>query len=709
MATIHSFIDIFETEFDVGEKKVALNKIVIPLIQRDYAQGRLDLEASRVRERFLTSLYDAVTGNSITLDFVYGDIDQNGVMIPLDGQQRLTTLFLLHWYVAKKENIPKEQYDFLKKFSYETRFSARDFCEELVNFNPSFTSLISKEIINQVWFPLDYKKDPTISSMLVMIDAIDESFKNTSGIWKRLVDNAITFYFLPIKDMGLTDELYIKMNSRGKPLTLFEHFKAEFERKMRKIDETLADRITSKIDFDWTNLLWRYRRRENLIDEEFLHYFKFICDMIGYQKKKVIYRDEFDLLKIYFSNEDALENILTLESYFDCWCNIDGYDSPALFLSSFMGYKHENGKIIVDSKIDIFEDCLSSYQIGGRKFTQKRTLLLYAITVYLRNQSRVTREEFIKRIRIINNLIQNSEDEISDRTKNNRIPSILAQIDSIILTGSFDDTIKNSFNENQLQEEKEKQEFLEKHPDLVEQVYLLEDHALLNGQISIVGLSNLSLTDRFYSLFTCNLDKIDCALMSTSNYSQQERNKWRYQVASTLLSAWHKLFHRSANAGFENTKNTLIKLLSSHESFTNQVLTEITNSFLRKCEEQHSYPWRYYYIKYDVFRPGSYGKLSNENALKNPYLFSVMQTELQVSQNTYMPFLKAVDEVHLSKDSLGQRLVYGDFYIVCCNDSYLKCNNDGEIIETIQIKQDENGIDEIDRILLLKKYIEGLK
>ena len=38
---------------------------------------------------------------------MYGDIDENGRMTPLDGQQRLTTLFLLHVYAAKKENIDK--------------------------------------------------------------------------------------------------------------------------------------------------------------------------------------------------------------------------------------------------------------------------------------------------------------------------------------------------------------------------------------------------------------------------------------------------------------------------------------------------------------------------------------------------------------------------------------------------------------------------
>jgi hypothetical protein len=32
---------------------------------------------------------------------VYGDV-RAGVLQPLDGQQRLTTLFLLHWYVASR-------------------------------------------------------------------------------------------------------------------------------------------------------------------------------------------------------------------------------------------------------------------------------------------------------------------------------------------------------------------------------------------------------------------------------------------------------------------------------------------------------------------------------------------------------------------------------------------------------------------------------
>ena len=727
--TLHSFMDIFETEFDVGSDKVLLKKIAIPLIQRDYAQGRIDSDVNRVRDRFLSSLYDAITKEPVTLDFVYGDIDANGTMTPLDGQQRLTTLFLLHWYAAKKQNISAEKYVFLKMFSYETRYSARYFCSELVKFNPSFSKKISEEIINQAWFPLDWKKDPTISSMLVMLDAIDEQFKDVPDIWNKLSDKTITFYFLPIKDMGLTDELYIKMNSRGKPLTLFEHFKAELERNIRAIDEQLAVTIIDKIDRTWTDLLWRYRdggngnSDDNITDDEFLRYFKFICDIICYrngQSPQGYSSDEFDLLQQYFSvsNKNVIANIATLEAFFDCWCYIDGFSNPSEFLTSFMSSQHEPGKIIVDSRyiIDIFEDCLHSYsdKTGRtRQFPLNRIVLLYAITVYLQHQAKVSQGEYSHRIRIVNNLIQNSEDEVSDRIDRNRIPAILSEVDAIILTGTIDDTVENNFNVNQLQEEKEKIAFLADHPKSADTLFELEDHPMLKGQISIIGLENLAYADRFASLFTCSWDKIDCALMATGNYGQQERNKWRHQFASNSLQlAWDELFHKSANAGFDNTKNILVQLLSTNETFTDDILEGIATAFTTECENSKNYPWRYYYVKYSVFRPGSFGKLSNSKLKENPYLFSIMQTKSQWSQNTYMPYLKAADDAHLSRDEMGQFLEYGEQYIYCENAAYLLCKLDGEDeveLDRVDISQDDSGTDTEDRIIKLKRYLKRKK
>lgn len=754
-AISYSFIDIFGT----GEKTVQIKKIAIPLIQRDYAQGRIDDHVNRVRRRFLTSLYNAVVGDPITLDFVYGDIDDKGTLTPLDGQQRLTTLFLLHWYAAKKEKISKEEYTFLGKFSYETRYSARYFCDELVKFDPDFNGpnfMLSEKIINQAWFPLGWKKDPTISAMLVMLDDIHKKFQNCSEIWNRLKDGAITFYFLPIKDMGLTDELYIKMNSRGKPLTLFEHFKAELEREIRALDEKTAEDIILSIDTIWTDLLWNYRNGgngdedDNIIDDEFLRYFRFICDIICYRKgdsPRNYDNDVFNLLNLYFSAQNKTEaekiavreNITVLKSFFDCWLKIDGFENPTEFLESFMSHEHETGKII-DSKLQsggknkiyIFEDCLRSYSDkSGKKrdFPLNRMVLLYAITQYLQHQSEVTKEDFVKRIRVINNLIRNSENEISDRLDGNRIPDILKAIDAIILTGVIDDTLESNFNSYQIKEEIDKAAFLREHPERAADLYKLEDHDMLKGQISIIGLENLSYGTRFASLFKCSLDKIDRALMAKGDYGQTSYSSWLYQYGSKdQQDAWDQLFHKKKYTdneykGFNNTKSVLISLLKSYETFTDEILDSIAKDYITKCEDENVYPWRYYYIKYGAFRVGRYGKLWNEDAKANPYLFSVMLTKSNRGDgSTYMPYLKAAAQDDLDHDKAswssdwGQRLIYSDFYIVCENSSYkvykvykkeddIIVNKNVEPVETIDISQNE-GIDTEDRIVKLKNYIK---
>ena len=718
---LHTFMDIFDTTFESGGEDVQLRKIVIPIIQRDYAQGRNDSDILRIRTRFLSSLYKAILEKPITLDFVYGDIDSNGVMTPLDGQQRLTTLFLLHWYAAKKENIADEKTGFLKSFSYETRYSARDFCSFLVEFKPSFDGVISNEIVNQAWFPLDWKKDPTISSMLVMIDAIDKVFCSVDDIWGKLQAGAISFYFLPIKDMGLTDELYIKMNSRGKPLTQFEHFKAELERELQAVDATTAKRIIKKIDIEWTDLLWRYRGDDNITDDEFLRYFKFICDVICYhaggtpQGKST---DEFDLLHEYFSSENpcALENAITLEYYFDCWQKLAG-EEPSAFFSRFISHEHAQGKIRVESRyeIDVFNDCLRTYSDSSgrrRMFPLNRIVLLYAFTSYLLHKEEITEEQFARRIRIVNNLILNSEDEISDseaRTSGNRMPAILAQVDSIIIHGVIDQSIERSFAPSQIAEEIEKLTWTEDNPDKAEGLFALEDHVLLQGQISIVGLEYYDLFSKFDALFSCNYDLIDTALMSIGFYGQKEQNGWRYQLGSGSprnITAWRTLFHKSRNTGFENTHSILVSLLSKVDTINDQSLAELGKTFVEECEAHNWYDWRYYYIKYPIFRPSSYGKYSNRDYPELPYLFSVMQTQSKMSEYSYNPFLKEADEAHLSKDYYGQRLVYSEVYIVCENNSFsVHSKENDEVIEYIPIAHDERGVDIQNRIDVLKQAI----
>ena len=707
--TLHNFVEIFKSEIETEEGPLKVNKIVIPIIQRDYAQGRTTPEINRVRERFLESLHNALESNPITLDFVYGDIDESGTMTPLDGQQRLTTLFLLHWYAAKRDQIEATEWDFLKNFSYETRYSARQFCNELVSYSPSFTKQPSSEIINQAWFPLEWKKDPTISSMLVMIDDIYDKFKDITNIWEKLKGGAISFYFLPIKDMDLTDELYIKMNSRGKPLTQFEHFKAELERNLKSIDQTRAKEIMNKIDIAWTDMLWLYRDSDNVIDDEFLRYFKFICDVICYQENGTPQGrsyDEFSLLKLYFEKDvtNVSTHIDILENYFDCWC---GFDIGS-FLSKYISNEHEIAKVQFKGDINIFKDCLNNYAVSvgrNRKFPLNRVVMLFAIIQYLLHKTTITEADFVRRLRIINNLVRNSENELSDsedRTGGNKLPAILRQTEAIMLNGTIDLSVENSFNFAQLEEESNKLVWVSANPSLAETLYDLEDHPLLYGQIGIVGLENIALADKFKQLFQCDLDLVDSALMAIGNYGQRERNKWRYQYGTKndrVLKAWQDLFHKS-NIGYAQTKSILNELLVKCSPVSNASLQSIVDNYITECEHNNLFDIRYYYLKYDCFRPGAYGKYYWPDFDNKPYCLYVMQTVQQISQSSYQPFLYAIDNSEaLSKDDYGKIIIRGNKYVVCENDGYyIKNRADKTEVDKMLISQNSSGIDTEDRI-----------
>jgi len=160
-------------------------RIRIPMIQRDYAQGRPDEE--EVREEFLSALESALTRPAddpalpLNLDFIYGSVEgqEDTRFSPLDGQQRLTTLFLLHWYLAWNDE-SWESFQALfrannhSRFSYSVRPSSNEFFDALVAYRPECqptdVASVSGLITNQPWYFRSWRLDPTIQSALHMLD-----------------------------------------------------------------------------------------------------------------------------------------------------------------------------------------------------------------------------------------------------------------------------------------------------------------------------------------------------------------------------------------------------------------------------------------------------------------------------------------------------------------------------------------------------------
>ena len=217
-------------EYTFPELLKQYDKILVPMIQRDYAQGRTDKKATDVRNNLLTDIF---SGKDVHFDLVFGskekriiDGKEMNCFIPVDGQQRLTTLFLLYLY-GQKAGKTNTELD-LSKFSYDTRRAASDFCESITSEEWFFQNdkKVSEVIKDSSWFMNYWEKDPTVEGMLNMLDAIHEKCKEITG-YPNL--NKVTFFFFDLESNGLNENLYLKMNSRGKPLTAFENLKAKME------------------------------------------------------------------------------------------------------------------------------------------------------------------------------------------------------------------------------------------------------------------------------------------------------------------------------------------------------------------------------------------------------------------------------------------------------------------------------------------------
>lgn len=276
MMETFSFLDIIK-----GSAIKDVARIEIPKIQRDYAQGRDTLHATDIRNLFTGSLIATLKSKDDViqpLDFVYGYIDGDAFQ-PLDGQQRLTTLFLLHWLV-----LPNDQRKLLiadDKFavlSYLTRPSAKDFSKFLTELDfdtlsnkydnefkkaakeekdPPLLSDLIKEIDD---YRYNWNFDPTVISMLRMIDSFMSRFGTFEEIkkldWTKL--NNIRFHYQELPDLHYGDDLYVKMNARGLELSDFDNTKSTLESDMilGGIDEIVQKNWRENIDRNWIDFFW---------------------------------------------------------------------------------------------------------------------------------------------------------------------------------------------------------------------------------------------------------------------------------------------------------------------------------------------------------------------------------------------------------------------------------------------------------------------
>ena len=425
------------------------HEVEIPIIQRDYAQGRKTQHANMVRTNLLKDMKLAVTGQSPPLDlnFIYGKL-VGEKFIPLDGQQRLTTLYLLYLYAFRDDESKTSIFD---KFTYKTRISSRRFLRSInENRQDIFTNekIPSLEIEDSIWFVPSWRFDPTIKSALTMLDAIYEMFKDIDGLDELLDRDSLVFNFLDIENLGMEDTLYIKLNARGRPLSDFENFKAQLIARLKKLELSIEREFEHCLDGNWTDLFWN--KYELKFDEPYLNFFG-----------------------VLFMNKGILRNDNNWSNTMN-WEKIDKDLFEIIYYT--LNFIEENPNR--DDIREIFFNALSE------KRTYEDRVLFHSLVTYISKSKGVDLTGLDQWIRIIKNLTLNTRiDEIDlYRRAIESINNMSANYKNILEYFSQGPKI-SFFSSEQVEEEKKKAKIILEDEDFAELIYSAEEHKYFSGQV----------------------------------------------------------------------------------------------------------------------------------------------------------------------------------------------------------------------------------
>jgi len=604
--------------FTGNDDRPTINAIEIPIIQRDFAHGRDTGRAPEIRKNFLDVLCGSLTGGQpVGLDFIYGEITVDGKFLPLDGQQRLTNLFLLHWYLAFRRGVLDQQHPWTR-FSYATRPSADLFCRRLTHFAPpTDVDDPAAWLEDQRWFNHSWSADPTIQSMLTVIRAIDDRLASADyeAAWARLTDPAmpaISFQLLPLDDIS-GDTLYIKMNSRGKPLTDFENFKARFEKTLGEANPTRAKEFAHRIDGMWADLLWPYHGGDFIVDDEFMRYFEFITEICEWREDRIESGPLEERTRTIFGKENPRhdDHIDFLFAAFDGWSGRNPEDAFADWLRAPGEVGPETTSVLFGQNVNVnlFEACCHTFgdtRGRGRVFAFGQSLMLYAALIHLDEKT----DDFATRLRVLRNLVAGSEDDV----RLDNMPKLLREVEGLIRTGSLEGL--NTFRGVQVNDEVRKRDFLTTHPDLTPALQQLEDSTILRGTLISIDLEHHPerLADRaatFLELFEAPglWGKVTAALLAEGEYQR----KWfsapavRFGTATSNESIWRELFTVSTFEATEPTRNVLMSFLDRLAAGSGPITARLdgaVSDFLAAREVAKIFDWRYHLVKYPEMREG---------------------------------------------------------------------------------------------------------
>ena len=567
------------------------DQIVIPSLQREYVQGNRCDKISP----FIDYLLEGLEGkDGIDLNYMYGTILKNDdgttSFVPIDGQQRMTTLWLLRLYLTARANVqqPGTHRSMVQRLEYRTREYAREFCRALSEHVDAIVTPELKlvDFTQQPWFIDAWRHDVTVQGCMATLQIIDKEIgsRSASELLEQF-DEKIRFSLQTLDD-DINDDIYIKMNGRGIHLTEFENLKAWLDQRVEREYASNSDdpdfirRWQHCMDNEWADMVWqnRYVRKdddENPIDNLMLRLLYTLAYLYWFQpNEKESINEGRDDQRRELCHELGIDSNDDLVDYLLSHLNLGQSEKLKIF-------SHESLQFIADKL-----DCLCSRwkQLNGLDlyfWKESETTLFFqmfldgaldsipygklalchAVLAYPGREAKEPFEEWMYRMR---NLIVNQ-----DVHKGN----LLNIIDSISEIGDylkeagfrqmFETYSIKHFNQQQLAEEKLKSQVQDE--ELQRFMRKLENHPFFVGQIKFLfDFCGEKIDDK--DLFK-GYGRVMARLFNADGFSDYEH--WRLRRALLAQSTSYGFgYGRSSNRNFLKSragKRTFISDSKEHD------------------------------------------------------------------------------------------------------------------------------------------------
>lgn len=607
--------------------------VMIPKVQRDYAYGRKETKVEAVLDGMLHTMLDAVKNNEdVIFDFVYGGSyvksgDDVSGLIPLDGQQRLTTLFLLYFYASLVQHgVTSEDVAWLKKFRYETRQSATDFCETLIDEVRDYLlegviddildgkASLAAEISGHPKYMPSYDSDPTIESMLNVLERIDAIYKANPmpDLWTRLMDgDNIRFYALSLDKFGLSDDLYIKMNSRGKKLTPFEIFKSDLEKAIAKIDGDLKRDVANKLDNAWMDIVWDYanpdvngegERREEIVrraDDGYMQLINNILRLELFRRDIEPSKNRPATIDEIFTDKQAVEQIVSI---LDTISYI--HKSEGGIATNWYKYFYFSEAVVgEDNKIRLFWDNKNRKPVIHLALERDLSVpeLIYFYALHLINSQQLEHEDAFRSLRVVRNLV--NANVRANRAPYNLLHGYLMDVEHIIETKGYIQNESGTFIGSQWAEERNKANDLP--AAIYDAVLRFENHDILRGSLALFmsvyqdptelnkqlkhfeTIVGQNAWDEAQTLRSNLLDK-DIEYMQASPYMLNDQSQTKRFFVHRYEALRDFFISNEQRRLQENILQVIAKIPSADD----------IKPSAEKCKDFSSYDWQYYMAKY---------------------------------------------------------------------------------------------------------------